>query len=87
MMVVSRRSPDEPDLIVALPGDSAKQEEEGVVSPQPPVVGVHAAVPGRDLAVRKLLLVDVVHRRVGDREGQRQELEKFQVNMTSDVKL
>ena len=64
------------DLIVALPGDSAKQQEEGVVCPHAPVVAVHAAVPSRCLRARELLLVDVGHRLVGDCEGQGKELKR-----------
>ena len=64
------------DLIVALPGDSSKQQEEGVVSPHAPVLAVHAAVPGGGLGAGKLLLVDVGHRLVGDREGQGEELKR-----------
>ena len=64
------------DLIVALPGDSSKQQEEGVISPHAPVLAVHAAVPGGGLGAGKLLLVDVGHRLVGDRERQGEELKR-----------
>ena len=64
------------DLIVALPGDSSKQQEEGVVCPHAPVLAVHAAVPGGGLGAGQLLLVDVGHRLVGDREGQGEELKR-----------
>ena len=64
------------DLIVALPGDSSKQKEEGVVGPHAPVVAVHTAVPSRSLGAGKLLLVDVGNRLVSYREGQGKELKK-----------
>ena len=64
------------DLIVALPGDSAKQQEEGVVCPHAPVVAIHTAIPSRGLGAWELLLVNVGHRLVGDREGQSKELKR-----------
>ena len=68
------------DLIVTLPGDSSKQQEEGVVGPQAPVVAVNTAVPSRSLGAGKLLLVDVGHRLVGYREGQGKELKRGVIN-------
>ena len=68
-------------LIIALPGNATQQQEEGLVHPLPPLVVVHVAVPSR--RVRKgpvgeaqLLLVDVGHGLVRDRERQRQKLKE-----------
>ena len=69
------------DLVVALPGNASQQQEEGLVHPLPPLVVVHVAVPGRRVSQgpvgeAQLLLVDVGHGLVRDREGQRQKLKK-----------
>ena len=71
------------DLIVTLPGDSSKQQEEGVVGPHAPVVAVHTAVPSRSLGAGKLLLVDVGNRLVGYREGQGKELKRGVINLST----
>ena len=69
------------DLVIALPGNAAQQQEEGLVHPLPPLVVVHVAVPGRRVSQgpvgeTQLLLVDVGHGLVRDREGQRQKLKE-----------
>ena len=69
------------DLVVALPRNASQQQEEGLVHPLPPLVVVHVAVPGwrvgqGPVGEAQLLLVDVSHGLVRDREGQRQKLKE-----------
>ena len=70
-----------------MPRDAAKEQEEGVVHPDAPVLRSHLAIPGRSHSVRQLGFVDIGHGRMGDCEGQSEELKNASLIKTVGIRL